>query len=337
VADEKLEQLQQALYQLANKVDGVHEAPCNSEVKPSNHSLKSVQYPSAFVAQHAADLAALIKQSVIDVNNVSEIDGEPISLPQSIKVDYRGGFAETFAYGVGEYGPELTIGYANFCKLKDMADLKSILDHEFGHAIPNPPSDQKCAELRSDRYADAMDRVASMLNEIHRQPWRYDYDSAKSTHPCHRERIQALLEEHFGNAVFGMNGSFSNTDFKFHPKQLDGMPATGDGRKVTNWAQIAQNMAAPIDAAMHKLTVMMNDRSLSEDEAKQWLADVSQQAAVFKRDPQNQPQFESVARQSEAGLSTAALEIVATQVNQQIQHSLNVQHGTSESMLNASA
>jgi hypothetical protein len=96
-------------------------------------------------------------------------------------------------------------------------------------------------------------------------------------------------------------------------------------------------MAAPIDAAMHKLTVMMNDRSLSGDEAKQWLADVSQQAAVFKRDPQNQPQFESVARQSEAGLSPAALEIVATQVNQQIQHSLNVQHGTSESMLNASA
>lgn len=335
MADEKLEQLQQALYQLANKVDGVHEAPCNSDVKPSNQSLKSVLYPSAFVAQHAPALAALIKQSLIDVNNVSEIDGEPISLPQSIKVDYRGEHAGAFAYGVGEYGPELIIGYANFCKLKDSADLKSVLDHEFGHAIPNPPSDQKCAELRSDRYADAMDRVASMLNEVHQNPWRYDYDSAESTHPCHRERIKALLEEHFGNHVFGMNGSFSNADFRFHPKHVDGMPATGDGRKVTNWAQIEQNMAAPINAAIHKLNAMMNDRLLGEDEAEKWLADVSQQAAVFKREQQNQPQFESVARQSEAQLSPAALAIVAAQVNQQIQQ--NVQQGASETTLNASA
>jgi hypothetical protein len=335
VADDDLQKMQQALYALGNKVDGVHEAPCNFEVKPSNHSLKSVQYPSAFVAEHAPYLAALIKQSLIDVNNVSEIDGEPISLPQSIKVDYRGGFAETFAYGVGEHGSELTIGYANFCKLNDLGDLKSILDHEFGHAIPNPPSDSKCSELRSDRYANAMDRVASILNELHHHPWRYDYDSSESTHPCHRERIQALLEEHFGNAVFGMNGSFTNADFRFHPIYADNIPLTEDSRKVTNWAQIAQNMAAPIDATMHKLNAMMNDRSLSEDEAKQWLADVSQQAAVFKREQQNQPQFESVARQSEAQLSPAALAIVAAQVNQQIQQ--NVQQGASETTLNASA
>lgn len=319
MADEKLEQLQQALYALGNKVDGVHEAPCNSEVKPSNQSLKSVQYPSAFVAQHAADLAALIKQSVIYVNNVSVIDGDLISLPQSIKVDYRGGYAETFAYGVGEYGSELTIGYANFCKLNDLADLKSILDHEFGHAIPNPPSDRKCSELRSDRYADAMDRVASILNEVHHHPWRYDYDSKESTHPCHRERIQALLEEHFGNAVFGMNGSFSNADFSFHPKQVDGMPVTEDGLKVTNWKHIEQNMAAPIDAAMHKLNAMMNDRNLSADETRQFIKYIEHTATSFKADPNNQPRFDVASADKSTALSVATATKVADFVNQNMQ------------------
>ena len=112
------------------------ESACEDAL-PGNHAEKAVVYPSAYVEQYAPQLAALIRKSVIDVNKVSQIDGQ-VPLPDAISVNYEGNMAKIFAYSSAtENGNELGIGYQNFCQINEKADLKFVLDHEIGHGIPD--------------------------------------------------------------------------------------------------------------------------------------------------------------------------------------------------------
>lgn len=201
MAEITLDDLKQELKNLNIQVGNVHESSCRLDSKLDNSLVSAVVYPIQFIEQHAPKLAQLIRQSVIDVNGASNIDGDSVESPLSVSVVFKGDYAETFAIGNSENGSALTIGYNAFCNRSDVADVKSVLDHEFGHLIPDSPADKKSAELRSDRYANAMDRIRSLLYEISHQAWQYDFDSTNKTHPNNRERIRALLEEAFGNAL----------------------------------------------------------------------------------------------------------------------------------------
>jgi len=319
MADKALLELKQELAKLGMQLASRHDSFSSSDAEQHSNSLaKAIVYPGRYIEEHAPKLANLIQQSVNDVNDVSQLDGDDVALPAAIWVVYDGDYAKTFAYGKGEHGSELTIGYEFFRKTSDMASLKAVLDHEFGHGIANPPEDAKSAELRSDRYADALNMIKVLVSQIQQDPYHYDYDSSKSTHPNHRERIHTLLEEYFGNEVFRMNGGFAAGDNHFNLKTLNGIALTEDGQKVTNWPSIQEAMAVPVEAAMNKLKSAMNDRALSDDEAQQLMTFIQAQAAAFKAEPKNQPVFEASARQDNA-LSQGALSIVADRINQQLQ------------------